>query len=100
MFTFAIWFRNCCGFMEFSLISNIRAALWADHRCNAELLENTTRLRTFIPDIGTYPPSGPCREQRGSVLTASTPVSDISAFVYTRGSHPFSDHVPLQHFDR
>jgi len=34
-----------------------RAALWADHRWNAEWLDNTTRLRTFIPDTGT-PPSG------------------------------------------
>ena len=31
------------------------AALWADHRWNAECFENTTRLRTFIPDIGTHP---------------------------------------------
>ena len=29
---------------------------WADHRWNVERLENTTRLRTFIPDIGTQPP--------------------------------------------
>jgi len=38
-------------------INNIRSAvLWADHRWNAEWLDNTTRLRTFIPDTGTHPP--------------------------------------------
>jgi len=31
------------------------AALWADHRCNAEWMDKTTRLRTFISDIGTHP---------------------------------------------
>jgi len=28
----------------------------ADHRWNAEWLESTTRLRTFIPDTGTHTP--------------------------------------------
>jgi len=27
-----------------------------DHRCNAEWVDNTTRLCTFIPDTGTHPP--------------------------------------------
>jgi len=31
-------------------------ALWADHRWNAEWLDNTTRIPIFIPDIGTYSP--------------------------------------------
>jgi len=31
--------------------NNIRAAQWADHQ-----LDNTTRLRTFIPDISIHPP--------------------------------------------
>ena len=35
--------------------SSIRAALWADHRWNADWLHNTTRRGTFIPDIGTHP---------------------------------------------
>ena len=30
--------------------------LWADHRWNAEWENNTTRLRTFIPDTGTHHP--------------------------------------------
>ena len=39
------------------LSDNIRsAALWVDNRGNAERLENTTRLRTFIPVICTHPP--------------------------------------------
>ena len=33
---------------------NIKSAvLWADHRWNAELLDNTARLRTFISDTRT-----------------------------------------------
>ena len=31
------------------------AALWAHHRWNALWLENTKRLRSFIPDIGKHP---------------------------------------------
>jgi len=34
--------------------NNVRAAQWADHQWNAEWLENTMRLRTFIPYIGTH----------------------------------------------
>jgi len=34
--------------------NNRSAAFWADHRWNAEWLENTTRLSDFIPDIGTH----------------------------------------------
>jgi len=36
--------------------NNIRAAHWADHQWKVEWLDNTTRLRTFIPNIGTHPP--------------------------------------------
>jgi len=37
--------------------NNLRVALWVDHLWIAdELLENTTRLRTFLPGIGTHPP--------------------------------------------
>ena len=36
--------------------NNRRAALWTDHRWNVEWLENTTRLRTFIPNIRTHTP--------------------------------------------
>jgi len=36
--------------------NNRCATLWTDHRCSAEWLECTTRLRTFIPDIGIHPP--------------------------------------------
>jgi len=31
----------------------VRAAHWADHRWNAELLDNPTKLHIFIPDTGT-----------------------------------------------
>ena len=31
------------------------AAQWTDYQWNAEWLDNTTRLRTFIPDTGTHP---------------------------------------------
>ena len=36
--------------------NSIRATHWADHWRNAEWLDNPTRLRTFIPNIGTHPP--------------------------------------------
>ena len=42
--------------ISFSDNNNIRAAQWADHQWNAECLDNTTRLRTLIPHIGTHPP--------------------------------------------
>ena len=41
----------CTRHTTHSPSDNIRAAQWADHQ-----LDNTTRLRTFIPDIGTHPP--------------------------------------------
>ena len=40
--------------ISFSDNNNVRAAQWADHQWNAEWLENTMRLRTFIPYIGTH----------------------------------------------
>ena len=50
---------------------NRRAACWADRRWNAEWMGNTTRLRTFIPDIGTHLLKWPCQERRGPALAAS-----------------------------
>ena len=35
--------------------NNRSAALWVDYRWNEEWLENTARLCTFIPHIGTHP---------------------------------------------
>ena len=37
------------------------------------------RLRIFIPDTGNHPSEWPSREQPGSGLTASAPLSDVSA---------------------
>ena len=55
------------------------AALWADHRWNTERLDNTTRLRTLIPDTAPILLEWPSQqEQRGSGLTASAPLSDVS----------------------
>jgi len=34
--------------------NNRSAALWADHRWTVDWLDSTTRLRTFIPAIGTH----------------------------------------------
>jgi len=42
--------------ISFSDNSNIRAAQWADHQWKMEWADNPTRLRTLIPDTGTYPP--------------------------------------------
>ena len=36
--------------------NNRNAALSADHRWNGEWLENATKIRTFLPDIGTHLP--------------------------------------------
>jgi len=46
--------------------NNRSAVLWADHQWNAEWLESTTRLRTFIPDIGTHHLGMALPKQRGS----------------------------------
>ena len=32
------------------------STLWEDHQWKAEWLENTTRLRIFVPDTGTHSP--------------------------------------------
>jgi len=55
--------KTCTGILSLGIKSysssdgnNRRAVLWADHWRNAEWLNNTTRLCTFIPDIGTQPP--------------------------------------------
>ena len=64
--------------------NNICAAQWADYQWNVEWLDNTTRLRIFIPDTGTYPPEQPFQEP-GSGLTASAPVSGVSASACTNG---------------
>jgi len=37
--------------------NNIRAPQWADHQGNAEWADNPTRLRIFIPDTDTHPPT-------------------------------------------
>ena len=42
-------------FISSSDDDNTSSSLWADHRWNAEWLDNTTRLCTFIPDTGTHP---------------------------------------------
>ena len=68
--------------------NNICAVHWADHQWNAEWLENTTRLRTFIADISTHPPEMALPIKRGTRLTASAPMSDVSAPAYTNGLWP------------
>ena len=49
-------FKLTAQFISSSDDNNIRAMFWEDHRWIAEWLENTTRLYTFIPDIGTHSP--------------------------------------------
>ena len=43
--------------ISFSDNNNKRAVHWADHQWNAEWADNPTRLRIFIPDTGTHPPT-------------------------------------------
>jgi len=65
--------------------NNVRAAHWADDHWNAEWADNPTRLRIFISLTGTHTPTRPYQEEPGSDLTASAPVSGVSAPVCTNG---------------
>jgi len=65
--------------------NNVWAAQWADHQWNAELADNTTRLRIFIRDTGTELPS---QEEPAHSLTASAPVLDVFAPDCTNGVWP------------
>ena len=70
--------RPHCRFMEAGHLLN---ALWVDHWLNVEWLDNTISIRTFIPSIGTQQIGMALpQDQRGSGLTASTPVSDAFDF--------------------
>ena len=63
---------------------NIREA-----RHSIEWLENTTRLRTSSsPTTASILLEWTCQEQCGSGLTASVPVSDVSAPAYASGVWP------------
>ena len=55
---------------------------------NAEWTDSPTRLRIFITDTGTHPQEWPSQEELGSGLTASAPVSDVSAPACTNGVWP------------
>ena len=68
--------------------NNIREGQWADHQWNAEWTNNPTRLRIVITDTSTHPPEWPSQEEAGSGLTASVPVSDVSAPACTNGVWP------------
>jgi len=68
--------------------NNIRAAQWADHQWKAVWLDNLTRLRTFIPDIGTHPPGMTLPRTPVSRLTASAPVSDVPLLLAQMGYGP------------
>jgi len=88
--------------------NNKSAAHWMDHRWN------TSGFRTLRDSVLSAPasaptlPEWPCQEHRGSDLTVSTPVSDVSAPAYTSGIYgPFqacecgtekqtADHIVLQ----
>jgi len=52
---------------------------------NPQWADNPKRLLVFIPDTGTHTPEWPSQEEPGSGLTASAPVSDVSAPVCTNG---------------
>jgi len=68
--------------------NNVRAAHWADHQWKAEWLDNTTRLRTFIPDTGTRLPGMILPRTAWVRLYRFTPGSDVSAPVCTNGVWP------------
>ena len=68
--------------------NKIRAAQWVDYQCNAEWTDSPTRLCIFITDTGTHSPEWLSQEEPGSGLTASAPVSDVSALACTNGVWP------------
>jgi len=68
--------------------NNICAAQVADHKWNAEWADNPKRLRTSIPDTGTHTPGMTLTRRAWVRLTASSPVSDVSAPACTNGVWP------------
>jgi len=62
-----------------SLNNNTLAALKSDHRWNAAGADKPTRLRIFIPDTGTNSLEWSSLKEAGSGVSASVPVSDVSA---------------------
>ena len=57
--------------------NNIRAAHWADQQWNAEWADSPTKLRIFIPDTGSHPPSDHLKKSLG---TAQPPPHWCRAF--------------------
>ena len=70
---------------------NRNAGLWADHRWNAEWLENTTTLCISCPTSAPILLELPFQEQHGFGLITSTQASNVSGPAYTNGVWP-----PLQ----
>jgi len=66
---------------------NRTAALWADHRWNAEWLEDTTKLRTFIPD--SHPPGMVLPRAAWVRLTHLRTGVGVSDPTYTNDYGPF-----------
>jgi len=65
-------------------------ALWAGHRRNAVWLENTSRLRIFIPNIGTDSPE--MARPRTAWVRLIRPRTDIRRFlscIHKWGMAPF-----------
>ena len=78
--------------------NNRCAALWVDHRRNAEWLENTTRLRTFIPDIGTHPLGMTMPRTAWVRLNhLRTGVRHFRSYLHTWGMTRWRRHPPLRH---
>jgi len=65
--------------------NNRSETLSADQRWNAEWLDNTTRLRTFITDIGTHDPRMVLPTTAWVRLKHFAAVSDVSTPAYTNG---------------
>jgi len=80
--------------------NNRNAALWADHPLKAQWLENSTRLRTFNPDISTHSLGMAQLRTAWVWLTASALVSDVSASAYTNGVWLLLRPVSVAHKNR
>ena len=71
---------------SFVLVASLLNPYQNGHR--TPLVDNPTRLGIFIPNTGTHSPGMTLPKEPGSGLTASAPVSCISAPACTNGVRP------------
>jgi len=80
--------------------NNRSGPLWADHRCNKQWLENTTRLRAFIPDIQTHLPGMALIRTAWFRLNRLAQVSEVSVPACTNKLWPIPQIVGVAQKNR